>query len=240
MYDELFEKLGLRQSERAVYLALLKGGALNMTEIADAAGLYRPAAYSALDRLRELGLIVAAPKGKRMRYSAESPQKLKTLVTHTLQELDTALPALLALQRFSGVRPVMKYLEGKIGMKSIFADVVESLKTGEVFYRYTSEKDIDRANSYLPKNYRAMRDAKKLERFVISNAASGTRKAPRMERAIKIVSPNEDLFDSDVIEIIYGTKVAFLDLSTETGIILESAPLADFQKRIFKLLYKKL
>jgi hypothetical protein len=49
----------------------------------------------------------------------------------------------------------------------VFSDIINSLEAGDVFYRVSSERDVDLANKYLPKNYREIRDKKQLERYVI-------------------------------------------------------------------------
>lgn len=64
-------------------------------------------------------------------------------------------------------KPKVIYQEGKKALMYVFSDIVNSLKTGDVFYRVSSEKDVSQANTYLPKNYREMRDKKQLERYVI-------------------------------------------------------------------------
>lgn len=83
------------------------------------------------------------------------------------------------------------------------------------------------------------RDAE-LERMVISNPVSGKRKNPRLERFIKFILPENDLFIQNIIELIYEDRVAFIDLNKEEGLVIENASLADFQKVIFRQLYKKL
>ena len=135
---------------------------------------------------------------------------------------------------------MIKVLEGKKGIGYVFSDVVNSLQKGETFYRYTSEKDLDKVNSYLPKDYRQRRDAKHLERLVISNTVSGKQKKPRLERFIKFIPPEDAQFNQNIIQLIYGNKIAIIDLNKEMSIILQNQLLADFQKTIFKLLYKKL
>ena len=49
-----------------------------------------------------------------------------------------------------------------------------------------------------------------------------------------------DLFDDNISKIIYGNKVAIIDYSTETSFIIENKKFADFEKKIFKLLFKYL
>jgi len=53
--------------------------------------------------------------------------------------------------------------------------------------------------------------------------------------------PSEiSLFDQNIIQLVYGDRVSFIDLNTERVLIIENKALADFQKVIFKQLYDKL
>jgi hypothetical protein len=49
-----------------------------------------------------------------------------------------------------------------------------------------------------------------------------------------------DLFEDNISKIIYANKVAIIDYDTETSFIIENKKLADFEKKIFKLLFKYL
>ena len=92
----------------------------------------------------------------------------------------------------------------------------------------------------LPKDYRTLRDAKKLERLVISNPVSGKQKRSRLERFIKFIPPNFDLFQQNIIQLIYGDRLSLIDLNTNRVVIIESKALAEFQKIIFQQLYRNL
>ncbi|MDP3771421.1 MAG: hypothetical protein Q8R16_03925, partial [bacterium] len=59
-------------------------------------------------------------------------------------------------------------------------------------------------------------------------------------RAVKVVPPAYNLFQYDVVQLIYANKVAFMDYNTETALIIENSAVAEFQKNMFKLLYDKL
>jgi hypothetical protein len=65
-------------------------------------------------------------------------------------------------------------------------------------------------------------------------------KKPKLEREIKIIDSINDNFIDNIIFTIYSNKVSFVDFNTETSIIIESSEIAEFQKKIFKLLFKKL
>ena len=93
---------------------------------------------------------------------------------------------------------------------------------------------------YVPKNYQARRDAKRLERYVITNKSTLARKPSKLERAIRMIPHGTDLFAYDITQLIYWPKIAFVDYNTETSVIIENPIIAKFQERLFKLLYQRL
>lgn len=238
--NTLLRQLGLTNNAALVYLALLSSGPETIARIAAVAKIARPLVYSALPELLANGLVAKAPRGKRTYYSASSPSKLKELHGALLASLERALPRLEERFLLSGDRPRVTYLEGRIGIVSVYEDILKTLPVGGVFYRYSSGVGAKKHEYYVPKNYRTKRDAKKLERYVITNRQTAARKSVSLERAVKVIPEGSDLFAYNVTELIYGTKIAFVDYNTETAVIIENPVIAQFQERLFKLLYQRL
>ncbi|MFC1644864.1 TrmB family transcriptional regulator [Patescibacteria group bacterium] len=234
------EKLGLNLKEVDVYIALLKNGPMHISDIANKSKMYRPDIYKAIDVLEEKGVVSKTLKGKRTFYVPEDPRKLKNMINELSIEFDAKISELEEMYEGSNQKTALKVFSGQKGIESIFLDVVNSLKKGEVFYRYSSSADQDKTNSYLPKDYRLIRDKKQLERFVITSESVGKTKKNKMERAMKFVPEVDDSFDQNIIQFIYGSKVAFIDVTSETGMVIENKRMAEFQERLFRLLYSKL
>lgn len=76
--------------------------------------------------------------------------------------------------------------------------------------------------------------------MVISSSKAAIPKQKRLERDILIIPRNMMNSIQDVTMTIYGDKVAFIDFGQENSIIIENPMIADFQKKLFRLLYKKL
>jgi len=237
---DILVKLGLSEKESSVYMALLEQGASSISTISRYTGIHRPLIYKALPTLKEKGLVSEIIKGKQKKYIAESPAKLKNLFSEFEYNFKSFLPELEQMHQFVGNKPIIKFLEGKKGISFVFEDLVTSLKKGDIFYRYSSAKDITKANDYLPKNYRTIRDQKQLERFVMTSEKGAKDKKPNLERAMKTIPEKYDLFDQNITQLIYGDKIAFIDYNTKTAFIVENKIMADFQRKIFKLLYSKL
>lgn len=229
--------LGLSDHGAKTYLKMLEIEAGNIMDIAQKANLHRPSVYLALAELKNLGLITEIKKGKRIYFQAESPAKLEFLTEKLKNNLGSGIEQLNELFKSKKHDVYVKFYEGKEGIRNIFSDIVNSLKKHDIFYRISSPKEIEKADTYLTDNYKKIRDEKQLERFVIASEEYISAKEKRMERSIKALGEE---FAYDVTEIIYGNKVAYIDYSTETALVIENTKVAEFQKHIFKALYKRL
>lgn len=239
-YLKLLKKLWLGEKESAIYIDLLENGTSSITDIVERTSLHRPEVYRFLPLLQEAGFVSEVLRAKRRFFVPESPENLRQLLENLEKDIDTLLPELIDMHSRSEKHPNVKYLEGKKAITYVFSDIVNTLGKWDVFYRISAERDVDRANSYLPSDYREKRDKKQLERYVIMSEGQSTEKKPRMERELVVIPPEYDEFTDDVQMIVYGNKVAFIEYNTEASIIIENAFIAEFQKKIFKLLYKSL
>ncbi len=236
---EIFKRLGLSKHAGAVYHYLGEHGPLLATHIISGTEVHRPAVYRALDSLKEHRFITLLHEGKRKYYRAASVdiivKEFASVSIHTEKVAEKV--------RAHHERHIpygMRLFTGHTGIRAVFDDVIEHTPFKGTFYRYTSERNLDTVNAYLSPDYRARRDAKKLERQVISNPESGSLKRSRLERFIKFIPSTTELFDQNIIQFVYGDRIAFIDLNKEQALIIENKALADFQKIIFRQLYKKL
>jgi sugar-specific transcriptional regulator TrmB len=240
MKDNFLTSYGWNDSEFLVYQTLVTRGPLTMSDIVVISSLHRPYAYKTVESLMKKKAVHLSPVKHKKLYAAESPQKIKQLLEEEKEKASEKLDALEELYVSPHLKTIITHFQGKKGLTDMFADLVKSQKKGDIFYRYTSEKDTDYTNTLLPKDYRAIRDKKQLERFVISTLDIAAGKEKRLERATKIIPKNETSFNQDCIQLIYGNKVAFMDIAQLQGVVIENKNLAQFQKEIFKLLYKRL
>lgn len=240
MKDNFLAPFGFNDKEYALYYLLVTHGPQAMSDIVSKSSLHRPYAYKTVESLIEKGLVhVTKVKGKKL-YVGEHPSTIQTLLEEKKEKVNKELEALTELYVAPHLETVVKTFQGKSGITAMFADLVNSQKKGDIFYRYTSEKDTEYANTFLPKDYRAIRDKKGLERFVIASSSVASVKSKRLERAMKIIPTGEAAFKHDCIQLIYGNKISFMNLTKVQGVIIEDENIASFQREIFKLLYKRL
>lgn len=239
--SRILAKLQVSTDGISVYMLLLKRGVSSMSEIAHLGELHRPRAYEVIRDLAEKELVVVVTRGKRTFYEAASPRRLRYMVGSLAEEIESVIPQLETLQSTrTDAATHVEQLSGRQGLAYAFMDVVDSLAKGDVFYRIGAERDQKTVDSYVPREYRALRDKKQLERLVITSKRIGSAKKARMERTIRLIGEGDELFENNVIQFIYGNKMSLLDFNTEKAIIIENEAMAAFQKKLFLTLYKHL
>jgi sugar-specific transcriptional regulator TrmB len=122
--------MGLSDKEAAVYLAAMELGPSVAQDIAKKAKVNRATTYVMIDSLKTRGLMSSFSKGKKKFFSAETPERLMSMVRHQRQELEDReselsriLPQLMALFNVEGAKPQVRFLEGIEGLKTIQAEL---------------------------------------------------------------------------------------------------------------------
>lgn len=239
-YIGILGAIWINENGAKLYLSLLEHGEKSIAELTILSWLYRMEVYRQLPFMIETGLILEVNRWKRKWYVAANPYKIQDIYHEKQDENETHIQKLVEQYSYLENKPRIIYQEGKKALSFVFSDIVNSLEKGEVFYRISSEKDTNKANTYLPKDYRKKRDAKQLERYVIMSESGAETKIPRLERELITIPPELDDFDDNVSLTIYWNKIAYIDFSTETSIIIEHKQLADFHKKMFRMLYMSL
>jgi predicted transcriptional regulator len=238
--SEVFRRLGYPKHTDEVYVAIVNSGStMSVTQVAKTTTLSRVTVYRSLESLLKDKIIQSVQVGKRLQYKVGSAEVLEQVVQRN-EQVSVGVVSKFTQKYKTKLPSSIRILTGPDGVREAFDDAIKRTTKGETFFRYTSELDLEKVNSYLSKNYRLNRDKKKLERMVISNTQSGKQKRSRLERFIKYIPDEIDQFNQNIIQLIYGDYVSIIDLSTEEVTIIENKQLADFQRVIFKLLYKRL
>ncbi len=186
----LLKKAGLSERESEVYLALLSKFPATVSEIAKSGNLHRPDVYRALPSLRESGLVVTYPKGKRTLYVPESPRRLERLYEDAKSGFVAMVESLESEYSRSSDRPVLRHYEGQKGIQDVLFDIVERLPKNGEYLRFSSRRQLPGAMPPpLPERYVRLRDEKNLARLVITNEESLASKRERPNREIAAI-PN--------------------------------------------------
>lgn len=236
--EELFVRAGFSRVDGRTYAALADSRA-SIAELCRRSGLHRPTVYRSLARLEKAGLVGTKIIGKRVVYAAAAPERLARLASKADAENAHALERLTAATL--GSRDDVTVLSGAKGLAAVLEDMLRTLKTDDVFYRYTSRKATTNVERLMPKDYRAARDRKKVQQFVITNPALRASTYKKRTDCLSKAVPNAgDPFEYDIAVVVYGDKVATVDYAGEQAVIVRNARLAKFHARLFKLLFERL
>ncbi|MDD2907918.1 MAG: helix-turn-helix domain-containing protein [Candidatus Gracilibacteria bacterium] len=239
MNYKLLNKIGLNELESKIYLFLISNPKKTITDLSKDLFINRPKLYKILPSMLEQGLISKIIIGKRIFYIAENPKILNSYLDNIKNDFELYIPELEKEFSNNFTKPVFKHLSGKSGIRNIFLDIGNSLNKGDIFYRYSSRNNISKTSIDKKEydKYKKLREEKKLERMVITNDYLNKIKGNKIDKEVVIVPKNFDIFEDNITKIIYGNKVAIIDYNTEESFIIESFIFANFEKKIFKLLF---
>jgi len=135
-YTNLFQNLGLAKNEALIYEALLDGGQLSITELADKTGIHRRNVYDTLGRIIEKGFAFEVFDTKENLYAPADPNKLREEVNQRQKELETALPHLETLYSSTPKKEEVYVLKGVEGWKTYMRQI---LRTKEEVYTFAGK-----------------------------------------------------------------------------------------------------
>lgn len=238
---QVLTNIWLSQIEAKIYLYLLESSWSNITEISKGSNCNRVQIYWAIPRLKDIRLISESLRGKRKIFYAENPENLENIFYEQKLSFQNTVSLLKEKYEKKISIPELKVFYTQESIKHIFDDIIETLNHWETYYRYSSRKQ-DHLRGFLSESYKAQRDKKEIQRMVITSdellKLKDTHK--KLNREMVAIPKRYDLFEDNITKVIYGNKVAILDYNSNTHFIIENQKFADFEKKIFKLLFKYL
>lgn len=233
--------LGLHEEEINIYEALMLQGPMSPTELCAHTKLHRPSLYAHLRGLETKDLISVAPFGKRKKYIANSPKKLKELSLHQEKNIQEEIIRLEELVTIPKGIPRVTVHQGAQALRIIDEEMTQELKKNDTYYRYSSiDNETWVPGRYMTARAKSLRNAKELQRLVITNEETKVRQSSNRNRAIKVVPKKYDLFKHNVAQCIYGDKVIIIDYNNEIAVVIDNAPIAAFHKALFKSFFHSL
>lgn len=234
---ESLKTSGLSEREALVWYVLTKDGPAHVSEVAERSGLHRPAVYAQLQALLKKGL-VKERTGTGRRYYQSTGVSVFTAWCKTQQ--GAFVKSLTLLGETSPRLPDdVRIYRGK-EIRKVWEELAASPKR-TVFYRYDGYPATFFVDPYIPPEYIKSLQSRGLERFVITNRALRKRAyQKRVECASRVLPGAIDPFEQGISQFIYQDKIAFIDFTSETAYVIQNAPLADFQRQLFRYLYRTL
>ena len=244
MIEKILQQIGLSEREIVVYLTCLKLGPASVRKIADAAQINRGTTYDTLKLLRETGLISYYHKDTKQYFIAEDPSRLRdaiesrqTELEKTKTRLDEVIPQLKSMYDKAGEKPVVKYYEGKAGVKTILADVLQTSSRGSKEYFVYSSSTIKGHlyNAYPDFSKQRVAARVKVKTISIGPGGSTVGLDERKWLTKKETTPTYTL--------LYEGKVAMISVSVDSqpiGVIIEDKNIFETQKMIFEFVWQQI
>ena len=128
MDTQALKRIGFSESEIKVYLALLKLGEANATELAEESGVHRTNIYSILDKFKEKGFVSYFSEDNKMRFKVTDTENLLNYLKESEESLNELIPDLKKIQEDVREKIGAEIFRGEKGMKSAFKDILRDKK----------------------------------------------------------------------------------------------------------------
>jgi len=247
MYEKELQTLGLSEKEAKVFLASLELGPDTVQNIAKKSGINRPTAYVQIESLKKKGLMSEVEKGKKVLYTAESPERLSSLLNSLEKDLDfkkteikRILPGLKELFGGAGEKPKVRFYEGVEGFNAVYEDF---LKTKDK--KIESFVNLDKLFNLFPKHedeYTTRRVKKGIKTLAIYTRKEGPLEGASDSKKLRTAKfIDEEKFPIAADMTIYDSKVAIIAYKANpVAVIIENKEIADTARAIFYLIWNNL
>ena len=233
--DILFQ-IGLNEREAKVYLALLELGETSVLQVGLRSGIERTYCYDLLESLIKKDLASVLEKNGRRRYLASEPGTLEQIAEKRLHTIRKALPELRAHYSASGLKPTVKFYEGKSAIASLYQELInvkqyDAITSPAALYGALG-KEVDRFAAQVLKNSTRVRELVTAE-LGIPTYAQGFKKPTQEVRILpKTVQLSTDtlIYENKVVSIAYTP--------TLHAVVTESSEIVKTQKALFEYMWQ--
>lgn len=239
MLSQELQNAGLSENEAKTYVAALELGETTVDRIAKKSGVKRTTVYLAVETLGEKGLMSHyKSKGKTI-YYAENPKKLRNKLEEKTNAIDKILPQLLSITNLIDKKPVIRYFDGKEGIKEVFKDILAFAKT-EIHVWYSDSFTDHLEDEFVFGYYIPRKKQKKIWTNAIQPDNEYFRNLTKNNqdqlRRSKLIDPK--YFDITVEILLYGdNKIAVMSFAESFALIIESKEIHASLMSFFKTMW---
>ena len=242
MLDNELQKIGLSEKEAKVYLAALELGQSPVQKIAAKAKVNRATTYVILEGLMKKGIITTFEQGKKRYFVAEAPQSLKNIIGQQQQELNqkenllgSLLPELNSVYNALPNKPVVRFYEGKEGLKSMRNEFLQ-MRSKEACLIYSPHA----VNGIFTDEEIQEHRERRIKAGIKTRAIYCDKRSDKLQvhlSDIRRVPETHFPFTSDVT--IWEDKVMVASLKgSVSGVIIQSQAISDTFRSIFNLAFE--
>ncbi len=236
--EKTLEGIGLNEHEAKIYLTLLRHGQSIVSDISKNSGVKRATVYQYIDGLTAQDIIRKTVKGKRIVYYPEDPQKLISIMEKKQKKIKQVFPDLEKLYVNSSSKPVVRFYEGKDGLRSVYREMTQTYKTlwsvfsADRYFKVFTEKDGIEFSENIYQNGGQLKDLVQdtpLGREYVREKWGG-------ETSVSRLLPKD--FDFSVDLLVSGDNVAMISFDSLVAVIIENKGIAELQMNFLKFIWK--
>jgi len=237
-------KIGLKEKEAKIYIALLKEGTCLANQLAKKTDILRSSIYDYLDILLDKGYITYTIKSGKKFFQAVNPQKILDNFEEQKQRQEQALkeivPELTKLQNITEKKANVEVFEGKEGMKSVMSYILK--ENPKEILIYGSSGVSHKLLPFFMEHWHKQRIKQKINVRIIYNDTQETKKrieeGPSLKlSAIRFIPIRNVSFTGTII---YNNKLILTiwNLDTPLAISIDSKDISKSYKDNFEILWK--
>ena len=241
---DFFERIGLKEKEARVYIALLKYSPSLANQVAKKSGILRSSVYDYLDVLLEKGFATYTIKSGKKFFQATSPEKIienfEEQKGRQLEALQQSVLELSKLRNLQEMKTKVEVFEGKEGLKSGMNLVLRE-KPQELLAFGSSGVSYKILPIFIEKWHKERARLGIKLKIIYNNVPSALErleKGPKMQFAYVKLQPESS--PSLAGTLIFNDKVLLTLWEPENpvAILIESATISKSYKENFEVLWK--
>lgn len=223
-------------------------GPQNMSVIAKNTGLVRSSCYTFVKPLIEKGLVSKCNLNGSTYYMAEDPSIIIKNLKQQKKNIDLKIKLAnnfydefknTSKKKLIYKRPKVTFYDGEIGLQEAYED---TLKSSEDIRAYANIKEMhDGLPHFFPEYYKRRSDSGIFIHTICPDNKESLERSKldsKEMREIRFIDMNKYEFTPEIN--IYDNKVLFASWTEKMAVVIESHEIADFQKKVFDVLYEKL
>ncbi len=235
---QALQQFGLAGKKADVYLAALELGSASVIEISKKASVKRTTCYDILLDLSSDGLISKTTVGKKHLFVGEDPEKIQRNLKHQERLFSEILPQLQSIHNTRGIKPKIRFYEGKEGLREAYEDTLRHSKEILIFGSYDV---VNVLGKEWTEDYLKRRVAKQIyARAILPSTEALVREYVSRDleqrRSTKLIDPKKYPFSIEIN--LYGhQKLALISAKEEIALIVEGAEIHKTLRLMFELIW---
>lgn len=233
---EIIENLGLSPSEASTYLALLKLGGSQASQVAKEVGVKRTTIYDLLLSLRKKGLVIVHFRGNKRVYHAQKPQRVADIFKKKLSAFQSLIPTLQSLEQKEAKALGLQLIQTKEELVNFYENILISnaRQTYDSIGNTRAWMEID--EDFFQKYWKNRAKAKIKVRCLLTDSSHDVNPTdPKLLRDFRYL-PKHTKFESTID--IYSDKILIINpRSSALAILITSPVMRDIFASMFELLW---